>query len=67
MTNANAIILLHIKSLAQNNLRVYVVFDVYYEDSLKSETRMQVTGKVTGSNRPPQWNENKTELFICSR
>ena len=39
MTNANGIILPHIKSLAQNHSRAGVVFDVYYEDSLKFESR----------------------------
>ena len=71
MTNANGIILPHIKSLAQNQLRVDVVFDVYYKDSLKGEIRRKVTGKVTGNTRPQHaWNtflqcdENKTELLI---
>ena len=36
---ANDIILQQITSLAQNHLRVDVVFDVYYDDSLKGETR----------------------------
>ena len=74
MTNANDVILPHIKSFTQNHLRVGVVFDVYNEDSLKGETRRKVTGKVTGNTRSPhawntylQCNENKTELFICSR
>jgi hypothetical protein len=33
---ANDIILPHIKSLAQSHLRVDVVFDVYYYDSLRT-------------------------------
>ena len=71
---ANDIILPHIKSLAQSHLRVDVVFDVYYVDSLKGETRRKCgigsRRKVTGNTRPPKsWNtflrcdENKTELF----
>lgn len=71
---ANDIILPHIKSLAQSHLRVDVVFDVYYDDSLKGETRRKrgigSRRKVTGNTRPPKsWNtflrcdENKTELF----
>ena len=36
---ANDIILPHIKSLPQSHLRVDVVFDGYYDDSLKGETR----------------------------
>ena len=36
---ANDIILPHIKSLQQSHLRVDVVFDGYYDDSLKGETR----------------------------
>ena len=71
---ANDIILPHIKSLAQSHLRVDVVFDVYYDDSLKGETRRKCSigsrRKVTGNTRPPKsWNtflrcdENKTELF----
>ena len=74
MSNANDIILPHIKSLTQYHLRVDVVFYVYNEDSLKGEIRRKVGGKVTGNTRPPhEWNtllhsnENKTELFICSR
>ena len=53
MTHANDIILPHIKSLAQNHFWVDVVFDVYYEDSLKGEIKRKVAGKVTGNTRPP--------------
>ena len=74
MTNAIDIILPHIKSLTQNLLRVGVVLDVYYEDSLKGETRRKLTRKMTGNTRPPhawntflQCNDNKTEHFICSK
>ena len=71
MTNVNDIIrLTHVKSLAQNHLRVDVVFDVYGKDSLKGEIRR----KVTGNTRSPhawntfiQCNENKTGLFVYSR
>ena len=53
MSNANDSIIPYIKSLTQNHLRVAVVFDVYYEDSLKSES----TREVTGNTRPPHaWN-----------
>jgi hypothetical protein len=56
-------------------LRVDVVFDVYYDDSLKGETRRKrgigYRRKVTGNTRPQKsWNtflrcdENKTELFV---
>lgn len=37
----NNIILPHIKCLAQSHLRVDVVFDIYYDDSLKGETRIK--------------------------
>ena len=74
ITNANYIILPHIKSLAQNQLRVDVVFDVYYKDSLKGEIGRKMSGKVTGNTRPPHaWNtflqcdENRAELIIYSR
>ena len=64
MTNAYDIILPHIKSLAQYHLRVGVVFDLFYVDSLKGEIIWKLTGKKT---RPPhawniflQCNKNKT-------
>lgn len=71
---ANDIILPHIKSPAQSHLRVDVVFDVYFDNSLKGETRrtrgIGSRQKVTGNTRPPKsWNtflqcdEHKTEPF----
>lgn len=36
---ANDIILQHIKSFAQSHLRLDVVFDVYYDDSLRGKAR----------------------------
>ena len=51
MSNANDI------SPTQNHLRVNVVIDVYYKDSLKGETRRKVTGILSGNTRPPHaWN-----------
>ena len=71
---ANDVIVPYIESYAQRHSRIDVVFDVYYDDSLKGETRKKRgTGarrKVTGNSRPPKsWNtflmcdQNKTELF----
>ena len=69
----NDIILPHIEYFGQNHSRVDV-FDVYYDDSLKAETRKKrgkgSRRKVAGDTRPTKsWNtflrcdENKTELF----
>ena len=69
-----AVILSFRKSLAQSHLTVGVVFDVYYYNSLKGETkRKRAIGsrrKVTGNTEPAKlWNifllcdENKTEFF----
>ena len=64
MSNVNDIILTHIKSLTQNHLKVDVVFNFYYEDSLKGETRRKVTGILTENTRPPHaWNT----FFQCSK
>jgi hypothetical protein len=71
---ANDVIVPCIESYAQRHPRINVVFDVYYGDSLKVETRKKRgTGarqKVTGNSRPPKsWNtflrcdQNKTEFF----
>ena len=45
---ANDIILPHIEYLAQNHSRVDVVFDVYYDDSLKAETKKSVAKDLEG-------------------
>ena len=45
---ANDIILPHIEYLAQNHSRVDVVFDVYYDDSLKAETRKSMAKDLEG-------------------
>ena len=54
-------------TLQKNRSRVGFVFDAYYEDSLKCETRRKVTGKVTGNTRSTHaWNTflhgNETRL-----
>jgi hypothetical protein len=72
---ANDVIVPCIESYAQRHSRIDVVFDVYYDDSLKGETRKKRgTGArqtVTGNARPPKsWNtflrcdQNKTDFFF---
>ena len=71
---ANDVILPYIKSQANKCSRVDIIFDVYLENSLKSQTRKErgtgIRRKVVGSGiTPKSWNnfqrvsENKTELF----
>ena len=71
---ANDVIVPCIESYAQRHSRIDVVFDVYYDDSLKGGTRKKRgTGarqKVTGNTRPPKsWNtflrcdQNNTYFF----
>ena len=71
---AAEVIVPHIESCAQKYSRVDVVFDIYRQDSLKGETRLNrgtgVRRKVVGNSRPPKsWHnflrcdENKTEIF----
>jgi hypothetical protein len=71
---ANEIISPYIEHCGQRHGRIEVVFDVYYENSLKGETRRKrgIGGrrKLTANSRPPKaWNtflrcdKNKTELF----
>ena len=71
---AAEIIIPHIESYARKHSRIDVVFDIYWPDSLKGETRQKrgtgVRRKVTGNSRPPKsWSnflrcdEKKTELF----
>jgi hypothetical protein len=55
---ANDVIVPYIQSYAQRHSRIDVVFDVYYDDTLKMETsKKRGTGarrKVTGNSRPPK-------------
>lgn len=71
---AKDVILPHVENCARNHRRIDIVFDVYYDDSLKGEAREKRGSggrrKVTGNSRPPKsWytflrcDENKTELF----
>jgi hypothetical protein len=71
---ANDVILPYIKSQANNCSRVDIIFDVYLENSLKSQTKKErgtgIRRKVVGSGMTPKsWSnflrvsENKTKLF----
>lgn len=71
---AKDVITPYVDSYAERYTRVDVVFDIYRQDSLKSETRQKrgsgARRKVVGNSRPPKsWtsflrcDDNKTELF----